>query len=71
MPLESDSVAITVYEPDGGSLDVIVNGLVVDLGGGCIGVRRLDTSELYLLAVPVGSQLEGEGRVIVSPTLSF
>jgi len=70
-PIEGDSVAIAAYEPDGGSLDVVVGGLVVDLGDGCVGVQRLDTSEMFLLAVPVGSEPEGLNRVRVSESLDF
>lgn len=50
---------LVLYEPDGGSFDILATSELVRLDGGCLGLRRPDGTT-FLAAFPRGTSMQGD-----------
>lgn len=63
--LDAKGLTAAVYEPDGSSFDVLAKGVIVDLGGGCLGIDRTSDHQKLIVAFPVGTRLSSDGTITV------
>lgn len=63
--LDAKGLTAAVYEPDGSSFDILAEGVIVDLGGGCLGRDRTSGHQTLIVAFPVGTTLSFDGTISV------
>lgn len=63
--LDARGLTAAVYEPDGSSFDILAKGVIVDLGGGCLGIDRTSDHQKLIVAFPVGTRLSSDGTIAV------
>ncbi|TFD45877.1 MULTISPECIES: hypothetical protein [Cryobacterium] len=63
--VHAKGLTAAVYEPDGSSFDILAEGVIVDLGSGCLGLDRTSDHQKLIVAFPVGTTLSGHGTISV------
>lgn len=63
--VHAKGLTAAVYEPDGSSFDILAEGVIVDLGSGCLGLDRTSDHQKLIVAFPVGTTLSGDGTISV------
>lgn len=65
VPVVGEGISASTYDSDESTWDIRMEGVVVDLGQGCLGIRSTGTdSNTYILAVPLGSRIV-DGKVVI------
>lgn len=71
VPVVGEGISASTYDSDESTWDIRMEGVVVDLGQGCLGIRSTGTdSNTYILAVPRGSRIV-DGKVVIDGAKPF